>query len=189
MMKGASKVYVYRYLMLSGAVLLLALAGYSTYALYPRFALTTTAGSGLPLLATAAGLASLFSPCSFPLLVTLLARETDGQSRGTLYRSATAFTVGVMFFLLLLGAAIGLGAGALITRFTFSSPAGRGLRLLVGLSLISFGFWQLRGRSLNVAWLNRALQPLWDRQFRLRQRKTTLSYGLYGFGYVLAGFG
>jgi len=177
------------YLALIGAVLLLALAGYSTFALYPRFGLTTTAGSGLLLLAVAAGLASLFSPCSFPLLVTLLARETDGETRCTLFRSATAFTVGVMLFLLLLGTAIGLGAGTFISRFTFTSTAGRGLRLLVGLLLISFGVWQLRGRSLNATWLNSALQPLWDRQFRLRQRKSTLSYGLYGFGYVLAGFG
>jgi cytochrome c biogenesis protein CcdA len=188
-MKDASKIYVYRYLALIGTVLLLALVGYSTYALYPRFGLTTTAGSGLLLLAVASGLASLFSPCSFPLLVTLLARESDGQSRSTLFRSATAFTVGVMFFLLLLGVAIGLGAGAFISRFTFTSPAGRGLRLLVGLLLISFGFWQLRGRSLNATWLNGALLPLWDRQFRLRQRRNSLSYGLYGFGYVLAGFG
>jgi cytochrome c biogenesis protein CcdA len=177
------------YLALIGVVLLLAMAGYSTFALYPRFGLTTTAGSGLLLLAVAAGLASLFSPCSFPLLVTLLARQTDGETRGTLFYSATAFTVGVMFFLLLLGAAIGLGAGAFISRFTFTSTAGRGLRLLVGLLLISFGVWQLRGRSLNATWLNIALQPLWDRQFRLRQRKSTLSYGLYGFGYVQAGFG
>jgi cytochrome c biogenesis protein CcdA len=176
------------YLALIGAVLFFALAGYSTYALYPRFGLATTAGSGLLLLAVASGLASLFSPCSFPLLVTLLARQTDGQTRSTLFRSATAFTVGVMFFLLLLGAAIALGAGTFISRFTFTSTSGRGLRLLVGLLLISFGIWQLRGRSLNATWLNSALLPLWDRQFRLRQRKSTLSYGLYGFGYVLAGF-
>lgn len=188
-MKVAEKDYANRYLALIGAVFLLALAGYSTYVLYPRFALTTTVGSGLLPLAIAAGLASLFSPCSFPLLVTLLAREMGGGSRSTLVRSAIAFTVGIMLFLLLLGIAIGLGAGTLITRFTFTSPAGRGLRLLVGLLLIGFGFWQLRGRPLNTPWLNRALQPLWDLQFRMRRRRTTLSYGLYGFGYVLAGFG
>ena len=188
-MNLTSKYYFYRYLALIGAVLLLALAGYSTFVLYSRFVLPTTAGSSLLLLAVAAGVASLFSPCSFPLLVTLLARKTDGQPRSTLYWSATAFTIGVMLFLALIGVAIGLGAGALITRFTFTTPAGRGLRFLVGLLLISFGFWQLRGRSLNAAWLNSALQPLWDRQYRLRQRNNILSYGLYGFGYVLAGFG
>ena len=100
-----------------------------------------------------------------------------------------AFTVGITLFLLLLGSAVGLGAGTLITRFTFTSPAGRGLRLLVGLLLISFGVWQLRAQSLNTRGFNRALQPLWELQFRLRKRQSTLGYGLYGFGYVLAGFG
>ncbi len=188
-MKVASKVSGLRYLLLIGGVLLLALAGAMAFALYPRVVLSTSAGGGLLLLAVAAGLASLFSPCSFPLLITLLARETSGQSKGSLYRSALAFTVGVMFFLLLLGVGIGLGAGTFITRFTFSSAAGRGLRFLTGLLLIGLGFWQLRGRSLNVAWLNSALQPLWDRQVRWRRRKSSWGYGLYGFGYILAGFG
>ena len=188
-MKTVQDRYVRRYLALIGAVMLLALIGYSAYALYPRFALDVTVGSSLLLLAIAAGLASLFSPCSFPLLVTLLAREADSQASRKSLRAAAAFTAGITLFLLLLGIAIGLGAGTLITRFTFTSLAGRGLRLVVGLVLVGFGFWQIRGRSLNASWLNWVLQPIWDRQFRLRQNKTTLSYGLYGFGYVLAGFG
>ena len=78
-MKRSANVYARRYLALIGAVVLLALIGYVSYALYPRFALPPAAGAGLLLLASAAGLASLFSPCSFPLLVTLLAREMDGR--------------------------------------------------------------------------------------------------------------
>ncbi|MDT8305317.1 MAG: hypothetical protein RRC07_05225, partial [Anaerolineae bacterium] len=64
----------YLFLGLVIAVLLLALAGYAGYVLYPRFALPAASGAGLLLLAAAAGLASFFSPCSFPLLATLLAR-------------------------------------------------------------------------------------------------------------------
>ena len=189
MMKTIQDRYVRRYFALIGAVALLALIGYSAYAFYPRFALDVTVESSLLLLAIAAGLASLFSPCSFPLLVTLLTREVDNHTSRRSFRAAAAFTVGITLFLMLLGTAIGLGAGTLIIRFTFTSLAGRGLRLVVGLVLVGFGFWQIRGRYLNASWLNRVLQPIWDRQFRLRQKKTTLSYGLYGFGYVLAGFG
>lgn len=179
---------IYRYLMLIGVVLLLAFTGYMAYVQYPRFALPTSTGGGLLLLAIIAGLASLFSPCSFPLLITLLAREASTQSRRSLFRIALAFTLGIMLFLIMIGITLTLGAGQFISRFTFASTAGRFLRLVVGLILIGFGLWQIRGRSLNFVWLTRLLQPLWHTQSRLQRQKTTWSYGLYGFGYILAGF-
>jgi cytochrome c biogenesis protein CcdA len=177
----------YSYLLLALGVLLLAAAGYTGYVLYPRFGLPPVAGVGLLALAAAAGIASLFSPCSFPLLMTLLAREA--AERGRLIRSAVAFTAGMALFLLLTGLALALGAGEWISAVTFTSTAGRLLRLVVGLVLIGFGLWQVQGKSLTFLWLNRALQPLWTKQAQLRRRQTTVSYGLYGFGYTLAGFG
>ena len=176
-----------RFLGLATAVFLISLLGYIGYVAYPRFALNAATNTGLLLLAVMAGLAALFSPCSFPLLLTLLAREAVAYGR--LIRSAAAFTVGAVIFLLLVGVALAFGAGSWIAGVTFTSLTGRTLRSLVGLVLIGFGFWQLRGRSLNIGWLNRALQPLWNKQAQLRRRQTTLSYGLYGFGYILAGFG
>ncbi|MCA9943820.1 MAG: hypothetical protein H6656_21750 [Ardenticatenaceae bacterium] len=179
--------FLKRFLGLATAVLILSLFGYGGYILYPRFDLKSAAASGLLPLAVMAGVASLFSPCSFPLLLTLLAGESSGNGR--LLRSVGAFSIGAALFLLLTGLALALGAGGWIARFTFTSAAGRTLRLLVGLALIGFGVWQLQGRSLNVGWLNQALQPLWYKQTKLRHQKSTLSYGLYGFGYILAGFG
>jgi cytochrome c biogenesis protein CcdA len=176
---------LYRYLLLISLVLLLALTGYSSFILYSQLA----AGSGLVLLAKAAGLASLFSPCSFPLLVTLLARKASAESKAALMRMAGAFTLGVMAFLILLGVALAIGAGAFVSQFTFTSIAGRILRIIVGLILISFGLWQIRGQSLNVGWLTQLLQPLWHAQTRWQRQKTTVGYSLYGFGYILAGFG
>ncbi|MFZ1398198.1 MAG: hypothetical protein WAS33_14940 [Candidatus Promineifilaceae bacterium] len=176
-----------RYLWLATAVLLLALFGYIGFITYPRFALNQMTVSGLLPLAIMAGIASLFSPCSFPLLLTLLAREASADGR--LLRSTAAFTIGAVLFLLLTGLTMALGAGSWIAGVTFTSAAGRTLRVLVGLVLISFGLWQLQRRSLNVGWLNQALQPLWRKQTKLRRQQTTLSYGLYGFGYILAGFG
>lgn len=104
-----------------------------------------------------------------------LAREADSQASRKFFRAAAAFAAGITLFLLLLGTVIGLGAGRLITRFTFTSLAGRGLRLVVGLVLVGFGFWQIRGHSLNASWMNRGLEPIWNRQFQLRQNKTALS--------------
>lgn len=94
-----------------------------------------------------------------------------------------------MAFLMLLGTALAVGAGSFISQFTFTSDAGRSLRLMVGLILIGFGLWQLRGQSLNFVWLNQLLQPLWHTQTRWQRKKSSLGYGLYGFGYILAGFG
>jgi len=174
---------------LIGAVLLLALIGYAAYAMYPRFDLPASTGGSLIVLAAAAGIASLFSPCSFPLLVTLLARESDGRSRKVLYQSTAAFTVGVILSLALIGLAIAFGAGFILARFTFTSPAGRLLRLMVGLLLIGFGARQLRGHTLAASWIATILLPLWEWQYRLRRRGEMIGYGLYGFGYVLAGIG
>ena len=175
-----------RYLWLVVMVLLLSLVGYLIYVVYPRFNLSA-ANTGLLLLAVTAGLASLFSPCSFPLLLTLLFLEAKPDGR--LLRSATAFITGMTLFLVLVGMALALGAGDWISAVTFTSVAGRLLRLFVGLVLIGFGLWQVRGKSLSFSWLNRILEPLWTNQAQLRRRRTTLSYGLYGFGYILAGFG
>jgi hypothetical protein len=94
-----------------------------------------------------------------------------------------------MLFLGLVGLILALGAGSSISQFTFTSPTGRVLRVIVGSILIRFGFWQVQGKSLNFAWVNRSLQPLWNQQVWLRRRNNNLSYGLYGFGYILAGFG
>jgi cytochrome c biogenesis protein CcdA len=184
-----SKQFILHYILLIAVVLLMAVIGYGGFVMYQHLSIPTSAGSGLILLAMMAGMASLFSPCSFPLLITLLVREAASRSINSLVRSAVAFTVGAMLFLILVGLILALGAGSFISQFTFTSPAGRVLRLTVGMILIGFGVWQVRGRSLNFAWLNRSLQPLWNQQARLRHRKNSLSYGLYGFGYILAGFG
>jgi cytochrome c biogenesis protein CcdA len=182
---------LYQYLFLLLGIMLLALAGYSGYVLYPRFDLPAATGIGLLALAVVAGIASLFSPCSFPLLMTLLAREVEGDDgRSTrAFRFAGVFALGATLFLLLTGATLALGAAPIFARITFTSTAGRILRAVVGLVLIALGLWQLGGQSLNIGWLNELLQPLWQAQARLRRERSTLGVGLYGFGYVLAGFG
>ncbi|RMG99913.1 MAG: hypothetical protein D6706_04795 [Chloroflexi bacterium] len=176
------------YGLLISLVLLLALIGYTVFRLYPGLVAPKTE-TGLFLLAVAAGAASLFSPCSFPLLVTLLAREAETAGFRRLLRFTAAFALGAAFFLVLTGAILGLGASPLVKQVNFTSPAGRILRGLVGLFLVGAGVWQVNGRSLNFIWLNQLLTPLWNTQTNLRRQRTTLSAGLYGFGYILAGFG
>src|ERR687892_1854453 len=102
-----------RYVVLAGAVALAGLAGYVGYVIYPRFDLPSVTGAGLLLLAAGAGVAAFFSPCSFPLLLTLLTRQVRGGSPGNRLRSvlvfAGAFSAGAVAFVLSLGVLISLG--------------------------------------------------------------------------------
>ncbi len=181
-----------RYLILPVAVLALALLGYASFRLTLQLPASAEAGPFLLLLAAMAGLGSLFSPCSFPLLLTLMSREVnsaDGQGRRPLARFAVPFTLGATAFLLLTGVVLAIGAAPLVARLNFGSPAGRVLRGLVGLLLLSAGAWQMKGRSLTLSRLTTVLTPLWNRQDQLRRDRRALGPFLYGFGYIVAGFG
>jgi cytochrome c biogenesis protein CcdA len=181
------------YIILVVGVSLLSLAGYAGYAIYPRFNLSAASGAALLMLAAMAGIASFFSPCSFPLLLTLLARATPQETsqnrlRHTL-RFASALALGASLFLLLAGGALSLGAGTLFQDVTFTSPAGRAIRSVVAGLLILFGLIQSGKLTspFNQTW--RVVAPLLRTQAKMRRSKPTFAFGLYGFGYVLAGFG
>jgi cytochrome c biogenesis protein CcdA len=183
-----------RYGLLVLAVVVLAIAGYAGYALYPRFNLPAASGIGLLILAAAAGIASFFSPCSFSLLATLLARESGvrpGQHGSTAraLRFAGALAFGAALFLLLAGVVIALGGSALFAGVTFTSMAGRSVRTIVGLVLIVLGAIQLGVLPLSFHGASAAATPMLRRQAQLRREHPTLAFGVYGFAYLLAGFG
>ena len=183
-----------RYTLLAAGVALLALAGYAGYVLYPRFNLPAAEGAALLLLATGAGIASFFSPCSFPLLVTLLGREAGGQGRtassgGKAFAFAGALAAGAALFLLLLGLVIALGGEALVSGVTFTSTAGRLLRAIVGPLLITLGLIQLGLLPSPFHAVEALSRPLMRAQARSRRNTPVLGFGVLGFAYVLAGFG
>ena len=168
-----------------------ALIGFGAFVSYLQLDLAVFVGSGLPILGVAAGAASFFSPCSFPLLVTLLARSTgadleSSSATGKALQFATALAVGVSLFLLLLGAAVAAGAGPLVREVTFTSTPGRILRLGVGAGLILLGLRQMTGRIGIADGLKARIVRA---QARTRRKSANLGFGLFGFGYVLAGFG
>lgn len=184
------------YILLTAGVILLAVAGYTGYALYPRFALPGVTGTGLFVIAAMAGIASFFSPCSFPLLATLLARsigDSKENNRGPKIGRATqygaALAVGAGLFLLLTGAGIALGGGALFKQVTFTSAAGRTLRIVIGAFLIFLGLAQTGHLSLPFGRVADLARPIQKAQAKVRRERSTLGFGLFGFGYILAGFG
>lgn len=183
------------YLLFALGVLLLALAGYAGYVIYPRFDLPSVTGGGLLVLAVGAGIGSFFSPCSFPLLLTLLARQIhqdepeEGSSFGRALRFAAALSLGATLFLLITGAAIALGGGALFARVTFTSTAGRVIRLVIGSLLILLGAIQLEAIPITFHGVEELAQPLLRYQSELRRDNPTIAFAVFGFGYLIAGFG
>lgn len=185
------------FLLLALLVAGLGVAGYVGYELYPRFDLPAADGAALLLLAVAAGVASFFSPCAFGLLVTLVARETGGDegSPGAATRLrrpwtfATGFSAGAALFVLVTGAVIGLGGAGLVAGVTFTSAAGRVLRVAVGAFLVLLGLVQLDLLPNPFRRMEGGVRSLRRAAARERRRRPLWSHGLFGFGYLLAGFG
>lgn len=197
--RGSTKTSLSVYGLLALAVLGLALAGYAAFVLYARSGLSATTGSGLFALAVAAGTASFFSPCSFGLLVTLLAREVGDESSspddrpagGRVLLFAGGIAAGAAAFLLLVGLGVAAGGSALFRNVTFTSTPGRVIRGVVGTLLALLGLVQLNVFRLpalfdTVAHLGTQIRR---EQAKLRRRRPLLGFTLFGFGYLLAGFG
>ncbi len=186
-----------RYTAWAAASVALGLAGYLGYVVYPRFDLPAGAGAGLLVLAAAAGVASFFSPCSFPLLVSMLARplsapdESDPKRRpfGRALAYAMALSVGAAMFLALLGGVLSLGAGSMVDEVTFTSTTGRLLRVVVGVALIVFGLVQTGRIPMDLRRFEPALHRTLGNQAGLRRRRPFRGFVLFGFIYLLAGFG
>lgn len=182
------------YAVLVAAVAVAGLAGYTGYELYPRFDLPAAEGAGLLVLAAGAGIASFFAPCSFPLLVTLLSRPA-GRSRNREPAArpvvfGAALSAGAAAFLLLAGLLIALGGRAFFESVTFTSTAGRTLRIVVGGLLIVLGLVQtgvLASRSFHA--VEGLTKNLNRSQARLRRERPIAGYTAFGFFYLLAGFG
>lgn len=189
-----------RYAALGFAVLVVGLVGYLGFVIYPTLDLSAGVGAGLVVLAAAAGVASFFSPCSFPLLVGMLGRPLaergqSGERRQPTRSSlafATALSLGVVAFLALLGTAIALGGDAIIKDVTFTSTTGRILRIIMGTFLILVGLVQIGRIAVPLRRFEPALQGFLRRQRREGRgqgQPQLLRFGLFGFAYLAAGFG
>lgn len=183
-----------RYALLTVAVVVAALAGYLGYVLFPRFDLPSATGLGLLALAGAAGFAAFFSPCSFPLLATLLARHTGADRPLTqrLRRAggfAAALAVGATVFVLSVGLLFALGGRGLAGAVTFTSTTGRIIRVVVGVLLVLLGAVQADRLGISFRRFEPRIHGALKRQARLRREHPVVGTAVFGFGYLAAGFG
>src|SRR6266542_293180 len=178
-----------RYALLAVGVALLGLAGYVGYVTYPRFHLPSVTGAALMALAAGAGAAAFFSPCSFSLLLTLLAREarSEGSARRTekVASFAAAFSLGIVGFLAVLGGLIAFGGRGLASAVTFLSPTGIAIRITVGSLLVLLGLIQAEIIPGSFHGVTRLTRPLQDRLARFRRRSPIAGAMLFGFVYLL----
>ena len=179
-----------RWGLLIASTLVVGLAGYVGFRLYPTIGPGT--GLGLLVVAAATGFAAFFSPCSFPLLLTLVARQTaeagSGRVRSGLWFASGA-SVGATVFLLGFGLLLSLGGGAVADQITFTSASGRVLRVVVGVVLITMGSVQLGTVRLSFSRLASLAAPIQRRRSATGDGDSFRNHVLFGFGYLVAGFG
>jgi cytochrome c biogenesis protein CcdA len=186
----------YGYAALALATAAVALIGYLGYVFYPRFDLPAGTGATLLVLAAGAGIASFFSPCSFPLLLSMLARPIAAEAQaqtGHPFRKAALFAAGLSFgaslFLVVVGVAIAAGASTYFDDVTFTSTAGITIRVVVGVLLITLGLIQLERLPVSFRRFEPAMHGYLRQQAQVRRRRPVVGFTLFGFGYLLAGFG
>jgi hypothetical protein len=119
----------------------------------------------------------------------LVARETTPGQQGRATKLALWIGLGALTFLVLAGTLIAVGAGVFFKQVTFTSTAGIAIRAVVGSLLILFGLIQLNVLPVSLLAVEEAAKPLLARQARLRRERPTLAFGLFGFVYLVAGFG
>ncbi len=166
------------------------LLGYLGFVALLKNALPAFGVYSLYLLSVVSGIATFFSPCSFPLLPGYLSLYYDAGSserKQALERGALA-AAGVVTFTVILGVVVALLGQGVASSFSISNPSPslftRVIRIGLGAILVSLGALQLS----NFTFHNHALDSLTGR-FYSEARAGNRGLYLYGFGYNAAGIG
>lgn len=146
------------------------------------------ASAGAMVLAAGTGFAAFFSPCSFPLLLTFLTGRST-ESRGAAVLGAVRMGGGAATLLGVFGVVVAAGGSALARFLEFDSPQGRSFRLTVGLVLIVLGLRQSDIRRIRMKWFDRVAGATGRLIDPSRVRSRARRDYVYGFGYLLTGFG
>jgi cytochrome c biogenesis protein CcdA len=175
------------------AVLLVAIAGYFGFRVATGLDISSETSAGLVALAAVTGFAAFFSPCSFALLLGLLAGSNTaaagGRSRSEGVRTALAMGLGAGIFLLTIGLLVGLVGEGIAQSVAFSTNGGRVLRGTAAVFLVVAGSVQLGWIQIPFWRLARFAQPIDRMRVAADQSHRRSAQVLYGFGFVLAGFG
>jgi cytochrome c biogenesis protein CcdA len=145
-------------------------------------------GTGVVVLGATTGFAAFFSPCSFPLMLTFLARRS-AESKKVAFLSALRVGAGAAVMLAVLAAIVAGGGTALASVVTFDTVAGRIFRFTIGATLVVVGLRQARLLNFRMPWTDRIAGTAGTMFDPSKISGTGRSDFVYGFGYLLAGFG
>jgi len=175
-----------RFVAIAAGLAVVGVAGYLGFVAF--VGLDRDLGTGIMVLAAATGFAAFFSPCSFPLLLTFLSRRSS-ESTGAALLSALRVGAGAAALLLIAAVMMASAGTAIASVVEFDSTSGRVFRASIGVVLILFGLRQARLVRFRMHWLDgvagRAGRVFDPSQVSGRAR----SDFVYGFGFLLAGFG
>jgi cytochrome c biogenesis protein CcdA len=182
-----------RFGLVVGGTAFVALLGYVGFRVFPELGNGTETGAALMALAAATGFAAFFSPCAFPLMLATLGRQADlgtGYTRlKPALRFAFAASIGAVVFLVGFGLLLSLGGEGIARQVTFTSTTGRALRATAGALLITMGLVQLGKFTIPFFKVSKLATPIDRRRIQKGDPDRFFSHVLYGFGYLIAGFG
>ncbi len=175
-----------RFLATTLGVLVVGVAGYFGFAAFVGSQRDAAAGAFA--LAAGTGFAAFFSPCSFPLLLTFLTRRSE-ESKQTAMLSSLRLGSGAVILLVIVAVVVAAGGTALARVVEFDSAAGRVFRFAIGVVLVVFGLRQTNVLRFRMRWLDRIASASGRLLDPTNARTPARRDFIYGFGYLLAGFG
>lgn len=182
-----------RWLTVSVSLALITLSGYVTFIIFIREFVPNAASISLLLFALVAGVATFFSPCSFPLLPGYLAHYLSASRTNRirdLLNTGMLAGLGVLSFNLALGVTIAAVGASVAQSLAISTPSPSNLVLLfrglVGMLLIGLGAMNLRGSQL---FHSRFFREIAQRLRGATKANRNPSIFAYSFAYVSVGIG
>ncbi len=178
-----------RWVVVSVGLVLVGIGGYFGFVAFVESGSMGGLGAGVVGLAVATGFAAFFSPCSFPLLLTFLARQYETGSRRAVLIASLRVGLGAVMFFALLGLVLALAGEGLAGLIGFDTLTGRIFRATLGLFLLVLGLRQANlikarfGVFDSIA--GRAIRTFDTSNLENQAQRDFV----YGFGYLLAGFG
>ncbi len=170
--------------------------GYSVFVFFIKGFSPTAGTLSLLAFAVVAGVATFFSPCSFPLMPGYLTRHIQildkdpKRARTSVVSNGLAAAAGVFSFDLILGLAIVLIGSSFAGSLGISGPSPnnyvRIFRGTVGGFLVLLGVLNLRGTGI---FHNDTLTSIGKRLMKNGELKPSREMFAYGFGYVSVGIG
>ncbi len=185
-----------RWALLATLVAALVAIGYGVFVFFIKSFSPTTGTLSLLAFAVVAGIATFFSPCSFPLMPGYLTRHLQvidkdpKKIRTSVLSNGLAAAGGVFLFDLILGLAIVLIGASFAGSLGISGPSPnlyvRIFRGTVGAFLVLLGVLNIRGTGI---FHNDSLTSIGKRLTRNGELKPSREMFAYGFGYVSVGIG